>query len=63
MIGEALGLTYGYSEMLRFGEKERRRDAHRWELDPASADDYAERMHDAASHPPRHFGHKFTREH
>jgi len=30
--------------MLRFGEKERERDVHRWELDPASADDYEERM-------------------
>ena len=29
--------------MLRFGEKERERDVHRWELDPASSEDYDER--------------------
>jgi hypothetical protein len=42
--GDALGIGYAEDEMLRFGEKERERDLHRWELDPASADDYEERM-------------------
>jgi hypothetical protein len=44
-VGEAVGLTYQADESLRIGEKETERDHHRWELDPASADDYAERMH------------------
>lgn len=42
-FGEALGVTYRDTEELRLVEKERRRDAHRWELDPASSDDYGER--------------------
>ena len=41
--GAALGLTYKDDEELRFGDKERARDEHRWELDPASAEDYLER--------------------
>jgi hypothetical protein len=42
--GEAFGIHYAASEPLRCGEKERDRDAHRWELDPASADDYRDRV-------------------
>jgi hypothetical protein len=42
--GDALGIGYDVDEMLRFGEKERERDTHRWELDPASAEDYEERV-------------------
>ena len=42
-IGRAYGVTYRANEELRFGEKVWERDAHRWELDPASAEDYAER--------------------
>lgn len=42
-IGEAVGITYQADEELRFGIKERARDLHRWELDPASAEDYRER--------------------
>ena len=45
-IGEALGVTYADDEPLRAGEKERERDKHRWELDPASSDDYQERARD-----------------
>ena len=44
-VGEALGLTYQADEALRAGAKEKERDAHRWELDPASAEDYVERTH------------------
>jgi len=40
---ESLGITYEDFEELRVGDKERARDAHRWELDPASAEDYVER--------------------
>ena len=44
LIGEALGITYGSDEELWLVTKERERDIHRWELDPASSDDYDERM-------------------
>jgi len=40
---ESLGITYEDLEELRVGDKEHDRDAHRWELDPASAEDYVER--------------------
>jgi hypothetical protein len=43
-IGEALGITYQDNEELRVGEKEEDRDKKRWELDPASSDDYQERI-------------------
>lgn len=43
-IGQAIGVTYADDEELKFGEKERSRDQHRWELDPASSDDYQERL-------------------
>jgi hypothetical protein len=45
-IGTAMGVTYQDSEELKFGEKERSRDHKRWELDPASSDDYQERLRD-----------------
>ena len=42
-IGKAIGVTYADGEELRVGEKEERRDTHRWELDPASSEDSADR--------------------
>lgn len=42
-IGEALGVTYRYDEILRPVEKESERDRLRWELDPASSEDYLRR--------------------
>jgi hypothetical protein len=42
-LGRAVGVTYSDDEELKVGEKERERDRHRWELDPASADDYQDR--------------------
>jgi uncharacterized protein DUF6335 len=45
-IGRAMGVTYQENEELRAGEKERDRDKHRWELDPASSDDYQDRTRD-----------------
>ena len=42
-MGEAIGVTYQDNEELRVGEKERSRDQHRWELDPASSEDYQDR--------------------
>lgn len=45
-IGAAMGVTYRDDEELKFGEKERSRDIKRWELDPASSDDYQDRVRD-----------------
>lgn len=42
-LGAAMGVTYQEEEELKVGEKERSRDLHRWELDPASSEDYQER--------------------
>jgi hypothetical protein len=42
-LGLAAGLTYNDDEPLRPQEKVRERDRHRWELDPASSEDYGER--------------------
>jgi hypothetical protein len=42
-IGKALGVTYEDSEELKGSDKVVERDKHRWELDPASAEDYKER--------------------
>jgi len=39
----AIGISYADDEELKVGEKERERDKKRWELDPASSDDYQER--------------------
>ncbi len=39
-IGTALGVGYADDEELRGADKIEDRDRHRWELDPASADDY-----------------------
>jgi hypothetical protein len=45
-VGRAMGVTYEDAEPLKAGEKERSRDRHRWELDPASSDDYQDRVKD-----------------
>lgn len=42
-IGKALGVEYNDNEELRSGDKVQDRDKHRWELDPASAEDYKDR--------------------
>jgi len=42
-IGRALGIEYQDNEELRGSDKVADRDRHRWELDPASAEDYRER--------------------
>lgn len=42
-IGKALGVQYDDSEELRGSDKVTERDKHRWEMDPASADDYKDR--------------------
>lgn len=42
-IGEALGVEYQDNEELGTTEKVTKRDKHRWELDPASSEDYKDR--------------------
>jgi Family of unknown function (DUF6335) len=63
-IGEALGIVYQPGEALKIGEKEEKRDRQRWELDPASAEDYGERSrgHDL-SEPFLHMTHSGHRPH
>jgi hypothetical protein len=41
--GRALGVEYGIEEELKSEEKTESRDRHRWELDPASSEDYQDR--------------------
>ena len=41
-IGKALGVTYEDNEELKGADKLVERDKHRWELDPASAEDFKE---------------------
>jgi hypothetical protein len=43
-FAEAFGIHYDEHEILRVGDKERARDSHRWELDPASSEDYLVRI-------------------
>jgi hypothetical protein len=45
-IGAAVGLNYQDTEELGTERKLEERDRHRWELDPASAEDYPERQRD-----------------
>jgi len=57
---EDFGIEYSAYEELLFGSKEHERDTHRWELDPASAEDYIERTRGwrmGTSTRWRHFGH------
>ena len=42
-IGKALGVQYEDNEELKAADKVTQRDKHRWELDPASSDDYKDR--------------------
>jgi len=42
-IGKALGVEYQDNEPLKASDKVAERDRHRWELDPASAEDYRDR--------------------
>jgi hypothetical protein len=45
-MGKAIGIEYADDEPLRVGEKERDRDKDRFELDPASSEDWQERNRD-----------------
>jgi uncharacterized protein DUF6335 len=42
-IGKALGVEYNDNEELKSSDKLTDRDKHRWELDPASSEDYKDR--------------------
>jgi len=42
-IGKALGIEYQDNEELKGSDKVASRDKHRWELDPASSEDYPDR--------------------
>ncbi|HEU4520387.1 MAG TPA: DUF6335 family protein [Thermoanaerobaculia bacterium] len=42
-VGRSMGVTYQADEELKFGEKERSNDKKRFELDPASSEDWKER--------------------
>ena len=42
-IGKALGVEYQDNEELKASDKIAERDRHRWELDPASSEDYTDR--------------------
>ena len=42
-IGKALGVEYQDNEELKSSDKVAERDRHRWELDPASSEDYKDR--------------------
>jgi hypothetical protein len=46
-IGEAAGVLYEDGEPLHTTDKLEERDRHRWELDPASSEDYSERLADS----------------
>lgn len=43
-LGEAVGLIYEANEPLHSTEKVEERDRKRWELDPASSEDYNDRV-------------------
>ena len=45
-IGRALGIEYADNEELKAADKIIERDKHRWELDPASAEDYPDHDED-----------------
>jgi hypothetical protein len=42
-IGRAVGIEYQDNEELKSSDKVSGRDKHRWELDPASSEDYKDR--------------------
>jgi len=50
-IGAAVGVSYEEGEPLRTTEKLKQRDEHRWEHNPASSEDYAERNQASAASP------------
>ena len=56
-FGDTFSLGYEAHEELFCGTKEFDRDRHRWELDPASAEDYGDHGRASDAWRWRHFGH------
>lgn len=57
-LGDAFGIPYDLAEELFCGVKEFEGDRHRWELDPASSEDYRDRCRaGGAAWRWRHFSH------
>lgn len=57
-LGQAFGVSYDSTEELFCGEKEFEGDRHRWELDPASSEDYLDRCRlSRGAWRWRHFNH------
>ena len=50
-LGRAVGVTYQDNEPLKFDDKIAARDEQRWELDPASSEDYQERTAEGEGSP------------
>ncbi len=50
-LGDGAGVPYQIDEELHLGTKEEERDLHRWELDPASSEDYDDRARAGKQHP------------
>jgi hypothetical protein len=50
-LGTAAGVEFQDNEPLRIDEKLGKRDERRWELDPASAEDYQQRARELADKP------------
>jgi uncharacterized protein DUF6335 len=56
-LGKSAGVTYEDQQPLEFGEKLERRDLNRWELNPASSEDYQvrqQRPRQPGAQPRRH---------
>ncbi len=51
-IGKAAGVTYQDDEPLNFGEKTAAQDDARWELNPASSEDFQQRQRDLSRETP-----------
>src|ERR1051326_2195402 len=51
-VGKIVGVTYATEERLRPYEKEEERDEHRWELDPASSEDFGNRASEGPNAEP-----------
>jgi hypothetical protein len=43
-LGQAVGVTFEDNEPVFFEDKIEERDRHRWEMDPASSEDYQDRV-------------------
>ncbi len=51
-LANAVGINYEDNEPLRSAEKLEERDRNRWEFDPASSEDYMDRVHDKPEKKP-----------